>query len=230
MKLRKVAMPIFVLVAILFAPGVAFAIGFNIDFGAGASGPGYPKLTDPTFATPSGQLGEWNQVFISTQFLDDLSGNQTAASITVTALADGYMATGGALTPLLGDYFYGHDPMWTVTVTGLDDGPYGIYIYGPCNTIVHTGDMLVNGTLVSNISGNTPTNWIWGTNYTGVGVDISGGQLTLEGIDSGTATTYGLGGLQIVPGEFVIPEPTTLALLGLSALGLLGYGRRRKRR
>jgi hypothetical protein len=113
---------------------------------------------------------------------------------------------------------------WRVTLTGLTDGTYTIYLYDPKNTLVGTGSGSVNGVPFSNV--NDPSidvSFIQGTNCLRIdGVTVAAGMLSATG--SGLPYS-GLAGMQLVP----VPEPTPGLLLGTGGMLLLAKCRRRNK-
>jgi hypothetical protein len=189
------------LAAVLVAAGAAaaqpaVAQRLNIDLG-------------PHFATPSNaygaaanQAGEWNTLGLGvTSNLVGLDGAPTSVSATVTAgTDDGWddVCPGDSMA-LLADNIYTQGGTWTVTLTGIANGTYTVYLYQPGHTSVFTGNMTVNGIAVTGLSGHGCT-LAAGSNYATTRVTVTNGQLTVVGDSAGTAHNFaGLAGLQLVP-------------------------------
>jgi len=192
-----------------------YAQDMNIDFGDFFAA---PSSTYAAAANP----GTWNELGTGVLApLVDLSGVPTGATLTVTADvpagADG--TCGGDEEALFGDNFYSSpgNP-WNVTITGLTNGQYTVFLYGPTNPSVTTGATTVNGTPVASISGDG-CGLVPGTTYTSVAVTVNAGSLTINGAD---ASYSGLGGLQLVFSPLAIPmlSPSVVALLALLMMGV----------
>jgi hypothetical protein len=126
--------------------------------------------------------------------------------------------------PLLSDQFYGGGI--AIALSGLTpDGNYDLYLYaqnGGYNSDAGTyGSTFTFGTskTTSNVAGDT-SGFVSTGNYVefAVTADVSG--------DITGTTSYALNGLQIQ--EVEVPEPSTMALLGLGALGFAFLAVRRR--
>lgn len=204
----------------------ASAEALNLDFGSGSFLTGI-RIPSNSFGAASGQTGAWNAIsqFSTPSGVIDVSGAATSVAINITAVTmGGYMTTTGFPpdpTALVEDNFYGYS--WTVSVTGLHDGLYDVYLYDPNHPDVGTGAGTVNGAGFGNINGNFSGTFQLGSNYHRLsGVLVSGG-LLLASVTSGTVYG-GLSGMQLVP----IPEPETYAMM-LAGIGLLGFAARRRK-
>ncbi len=191
MRIAKILMILTLSLAVF---GYAEAQNINIDFGVGQS-----AITAPnTFGAASGQVGVWNNVDLgATSNLLDLSGNPTTASATVDAAVGTGYGGGcvGDLGALTNDNFYTTLPTWSVDLSGLTNGSYIVYLYGPSHDSVGTGNMVVNGVPVSSISGDG-CSFVAGTNYTTVQVSVTSGSLLIAGTN--IAQYAGLSGLQLI--------------------------------
>lgn len=166
----------------------------NIDFGTFGGTP----LT--TYGAVASQEGLWNLVGLGASAITDLNG-VTGVTINLNADSDGG-SVGTCTAPdnqlLLCDNFYSSDgATWDLTINGLRNGIYTLYIYAPSNSAVPTGDMTVNGIAVASIPGDSSYILTEGTSYVVVTlVSVTGGSLTMSGFG---ATFSGLAGLQISP-------------------------------
>ena len=115
-----------------------------------------------------------------------------------------------------------------VTLTGLDNGAYNVFYYGPSNTLTTTGAFSINGTAVASITGDNNTSFVQGINYDVLNnVNVSNGTLTLTNIT--TSGYRGLSGLQLVQtssSPAAVPEPLTI----LGAMTAAGFGAGFKRK
>jgi hypothetical protein len=224
------------LIAVLLAGSfagwnTASAEALNLDFGSGSFSVGGIRVPSNTFGAASGQTGAWNAIsaFSTPSGVVDVSGSSTSVAINIAAVTmGGYMTTTGFPldpTALVEDNFYGYS--WTVSITGLHNGLYDVYLYEPNHPDVGTGAGTVNGVAFGNINGNFSGTFLLGSNYHRLsGVLVSGGQL-LASVTSGAVPVYGgLAGMQLVPAP--VPEPETYAMM-LAGLGLLGFASRRRK-
>lgn len=174
--------------------GYADTNGVNIDFGNTGFGTlglcvGYPA--------PGDQRGKWNVIHdvIGTELsLKTLYGDVSPLKISVSS---GAMGISGnpyyRFNSLFDDFFYSSDgATWVVSITGIKNGTYSLYIYAPTSSTVPTGDMTINGVFVPGIQGE-----YLGFSYLEVVVTISDETLSMSGVNSGLKS--GLAGLQLVP-------------------------------
>jgi hypothetical protein len=170
----------------------------------------------------------WNTITVpSTLNLVNSSGLATDVDMTIsssgTVEMTGHSAgvTAEGLSQLVTDNFWVAGVTWTISLTGLADSLYDVYVYAPSHTSVSTGNFTINGTAVSSISGSIDNVLNYGVNYKLIeNISTSGGTLTLT---SSTASGYsGVAGLQIVG---TIPEPATGLILALGG-GLIALYRR----
>lgn len=223
-------------VAIFFAIGAgrpAFAGSFNIDFSPFNGVPG------DTFGAAAGQAGVWN--FIASLGvpvgLVNLAGISTPATLTVSTVSGGFGGNGASFddpTALLYDHFLAFaNEAWTVTIMGLANSTYDVYLYEPANVSVGSGAGTVNGVAFSDINGNYSGSFIEGSNFHLLeSVTVSANTLTVAGTGGGFS---GLAGIQLRdtqsamgPGPAPVPEPASLALLG-GGLLVIAYRYRRQR-
>lgn len=187
----------FLLVIFCFISEV-LAQPINIDFGVNLSA----SVPPATYGAASNQAGAWNVVGLgTTSNLLRPYGVPSTVSINVDALSDTGFSGGGPGNndneALLKDNFFSQESAWSVTLNGLVDGAYDLYIYEQSHHNVQTGDMLINGTPVWSIPGSRVSNLIEGTSYLVVQqVMVSGGTLSLVRTD--TSSFAGLAGLQLV--------------------------------
>jgi hypothetical protein len=198
----------------------ADATPINFDFGSADAAP------SSGFGAASGQAGIWNRIvdFATAAGIVDLGGDPTGVTVLISAEemsgVSGPPGDDGKL--LMGDNFFSSSQPWTLTITGLTDGLYDVYLYEPVHDSVGTGAGTVNGVSFSDINGGYSGTFSEGSNFHHLaGVSISGGQLFATGSN---ASFSGLSGLQLVAASAPVPEPATLSLL---VLGLAGASARR---
>jgi hypothetical protein len=193
-----------------------------IDIG-NAGGP-VPSSYGAAYGTP----GVWNTITSVTSFtLVNFAGLATDVDMTISSPgtvemnghADG--VTGEGISQLVKDNFWVSGVTWTISLTGLADSLYDVYVYAPSHGSVFTGNFTVNGTSVSSIPGSIDNTWIEGVNYKRIqNISASGGTLTLT---SSTASGYsGVAGLQIVG---AVPEPATALMIGCGGALIALYRR-----
>jgi hypothetical protein len=234
--MKKMAVLFLVLLWIVSVASPALAVPLNIDFGA-AGGGNYPSST---FGAASGQAGTWNNItaFSTPSGILDIGGNATSVTTTITAFSMNAFSglPPGDANALMENSFYssGINNSWSLSMTGLLDGLYDVYLYDSHNSAVGTGSGNVNGISFANINGNFGSGtFVEGTNYHLLsGVTITGGTLFATGSLIGSdLNNSGLAGMQIVPTVPVaVPEPSTMLLLGSGLVGLVGFGRKKVRK
>lgn len=169
--------------------------GFNVDFGTAFAPPPRSYGT-----TASSQAGRWTQVGLDETTLAALIGGDSQVRLTLSPGA----ANGASSSPvtndnqrLLFDHFSSlSGATWTVTLSGITQGNYRVFLYAPSDPTVDTGTMTVGGVNVGSIQGDPGGSLIQGTSWVSVDVTVSGGTLVITGTGAGTT---GLAGLQIVP-------------------------------
>ena len=208
---------ILVLSGLVATTAPAVAAPLYVDFGS------YSAAPTSTFGAAAGLPGVWNNVAAlgTTSNVLDAFGAVTDVDITLAAeSADG---TGGFGTTdahrLLQDNFYTTPgKIWSVTVAGLTNGLYDVYLYEPMNLFLGSGGGSVNGVRFSSINGNFYGSLAEGTNYLLLtSVLVSDGTLVASGGD--LSAPNGLAGMQLVdrsPAPAAVPEPAVLPLLGLA--------------
>jgi hypothetical protein len=176
----------------------------------------------------------WNNVGVLGTVSDllDTLGHVTSADITVSA--DSPEGTGGPAstdaTRLMHDNIYSvPGSTWSVSLSGLANGLYDVYLYDPMNMFLGTGSGSVNGVTFASINGNFAGTFTRGANYLLLTeIVVANGLLSASGGEAGALA--GLAGLQLVEKKVTpeaVPEPGTLMLLG-AAFTCLGVGSRRK--
>ena len=123
------------------------------------------------------------------------------------------------------NFFSSNGQVWSVSITGLANGIYDVYLYDPHHPLVGTGAGSVNGIGFANINGNfAGLTFVEGSNYHRMSnVTVSGGLLAASASQPGTFS--GLAGMQLVQ-LTPIPEPSS-ALLLASGLTVFALGWRR---
>ena len=203
--------------ALLLVAAPLLAQSLNIDLGTVEVAP------SSTYGAAAGQAGTWSKLGLgTTPGLPNLSGTATSVSATVSADTSGGYSNDctGDLGHLINDNIYTLQGTWTVALSGLAPGTYTVYLYGPTNTSVVTGNMMVNGVAVAGVTAHACA-LTAGQTYTTATATVSGGTLTLSGDPTGTGFAYaGLAGLQLVLGQPVepIPAASPAALLLLAVL------------
>jgi hypothetical protein len=206
----------------------AAAQNLNIDLGAHFGTP------SNTFGAASAQAGMWNTLGLgATSNLDDFTGTTTTVGAVVTADFDEGWADNctGDVHALLDDNIYSVEGnTWSVVLSGLTNGTYTVYLYGPTNALVPTGNMLVNGVSAPSITGDG-CSFVDGTTYTTVQVSVTNGTMTISG--SNPQSFAGLAGLQLIQQQQeTVPSMTEWGMIIFCALGGVGsvYYLRRQRR
>jgi hypothetical protein len=212
--------------SVVLATSPAQAASFNIDFGSY-----YGTTNNSTFGAAANQPGQWNNITAlgTTSGLKDTSNVSTSVSLNLVAGSRDISpaAPSSDLQRLVSDGFFSSaGNNWSVSLTGLDNGAYNVFYYGPSHPNVTTGAFTINGTAVASITGDNTTSFVQGTNY-GVlnNVSVSDGTLTLTSTD--TTGFRGLSGLQLVgSAPAAVPEPLTI----LGAVTAAGFGAGFKRK
>lgn len=191
----------------------------------------------------TGQNGAWNALnvtaygnanygSVSTGFLADGSGATTTVKLTVGSHRGNYPYENGNLRQEAASTWYS-GPV-SLTLTGLDpQAQYDLVVFGKTgnlhrwnNAALTYDEMIANG-IPATYDTEGDFNW------TGLSSDVDGNIFATLPPTAGMNDNAGgsMTGLQIQlvvqEEDPAIPEPLTLALLGLSAGGLGGYLRRR---
>lgn len=205
--------------AISGSPVSAQVAGVNVDY-------------DATFGIPSNayggagaQPGFWNLPTpgITTPLLD-LAGAATSWTVTNTTTATfsfDNAGTTGDDQALLDDFL---DGTTSITVAGLPGGNYNVFTYAwAADTAAASTNVSVNGLPNQLVGGAWPGTNTLGVTYALHNVTIAGGE-NINIVTTAGVSFASLNGFQIVP----VPEPTSLALLGIPAVAMIWKRRRAK--
>ena len=178
---------------------------WNIDLGDNAGTP------SDAYGAASGHAGRWNTVNLGVSSgLVDTATSPTAVSITVSADTDGGQSTGCLTTDAdacVGDSIFTINGTWTVSLAGLADGIYDVFLYAPRHDEVATGNMLVNGTAVASVAGALDCDLTEGVGSARVRVAVLGGTLSLIGDSAGSGFSYaGLAALQLMASDMIFND------------------------
>jgi hypothetical protein len=236
--MRKIQRTIAVLAFALCGFGTeAEAAGTLININVGLS-----ATTGVNYAVDGGtSSGTWNAASNIKNGKSNLvtsTGAVTTAAISFASATTnaGSISTGqDSFSGLPGDAMmknYMYSPLGvssTMTLTGLTNGTYDIYIYTHGNNTI-TNTLTVNyasGAYTTSASttgnGNLLTNYVLGKDYLLLrNVTVTGGTFVLT--YSGSATVAGtINGLQIQ----AVPEPSVVMMLGIGGILFVGYSRMR---
>ncbi len=213
---------------LLLVVNSAHATPLNFDFGSMGG------LPSAGFGAASGQTGTWNKItqLATNSGIVDIYSNTTSVEVTIVAsIAGNSPLPVGDANNLMEDNFYSRiGESWSISITGLTDGMYDVYLYEPHNPNVGTGSGSLNFNAFTHINGNFYNgSFVQGSNYHLLSnVDVTGGTLTANG--SQPRGYSGLSGMQIVSGQQApVPEPATMFLFGTGIAGLAAVSRRRKK-
>ncbi len=199
----------------------ATAASIYVDFGAFNGAP------SSLFAAAAGDAGVWNNVTLLGTTSGLLAADGTATGVGITVAAASIEGTGGPgsadLQRLLHDNFLTTSSgAWSVSLTGLADGIYDLYLYDPSNSAVSSGSGSANGVSFTSINGAFNGSLISNVNYLRLSsVLVTGGLLTTTGAEAGGLS--GLAGLQLVAQDVppaTVPEPGMGLLLACGLLAL----------
>jgi len=238
MGIRLTCFAVLAATVLVAQPEISQATSLNIDFGDQVYG-GAPS----NYGAYANQVGTWN--VITATGTTNLVGLNGAALPGVSINLSSQINPGGFVGPLpnlsqndkslIGDNFFTIQNAWSVTLSGLTNGRYNLYVYSPANIVVPTSSYIVNGVTEHNLfdtSGTTTSPLTLGTNYDIDSVLVSNGSILItSGLDNGVFS--GLAGLQLVfESPITTPLPAALPVFatGLGMMGLLGWRRKRKAR
>ena len=240
---RKTVMALALVAAMAFASSSqAQSFGINFTGGNNASAPTPMLATDVAGAVY--QQANWNNAAGTSGTVTGLLNQAgVATSASATWHADGTWGSGTGTANGNFKLYNGYldatgTSQTTVTVSGLSAagivGAYDVYVYFTGDTVggSRSGNYTINGLTQFSVDN---------TGYTGTYVQATGGDgnngnyLLFEGLTGDSFTLSALpvnfrspvNGIQVV-GE-AVPEPATLALLGVSALSFVGYACKRRK-
>lgn len=204
--------------ALLVAAGTAAAAmaeRINLDFGNAFATPAN------TYGAAANQPGTWNQIAAqNTPNVLGINGVATDVSVAYNLAPVNFSfnnaGTAGDDQALLDDLWdLGTTGPDTITITGLDAGNYTIYTYAwaPDSAAFVTG-VAVNGLNQQNVGGAWGGALQQGITHAVHNVAHAGGALTIN-------LTPLNGGFGSLNGIQIVPEPASLSLLGLGAMGLI---------
>ena len=197
----------------VYADPLGWAPLYNIDVGSSA---GVPSSSYGA----AGQAGVWNQVGLGTSSLLGVHGNPSAATVTVTSEN---VDTGGGSSPnvnaLLGDSAFDCTAAesWDMTLNGLPDGLYRLYIYAPSKDDTDTGALLVDAVLYGNLTGVNPPALVQGSSWERFVLILDGGVTSFGGLSS-MVSCAGIAGVQLEIAQDVAPAVPSIGVSGLAAL------------
>ena len=212
---------------------------YNVDFGGGTTYSG----TSPANSNDTGTF--WNAYnSTSAASLKDSFSNTSSVSLTLSGGTQYFTQSGGSPSPaaLMGDYRVLDNTktggsLITVTLSGVTDGAYKLYVYAAgdtagqgANVALDAANQITGGTSSAATTGanQTVTSTSSGVNYVLLNAAVS--DLTHVGTGTITFTTSnltgqrfgGLNGLQLQ----AVPEPASVGITSI-ACGLLLRRRRR---
>jgi hypothetical protein len=205
----------------------AAAASIYVDFGAFNGAP------SSAFGAAAGVAGVWNNITLlgATAGLLDTDGTLTSVGITVSATSmDGTGGPGStdAARLMHDNFFAANGGAWSVSLSGLADGSYDLYLYDPTNRAVSTGGGTANGIAFASVNGAFSGSFAAGVDYLLLNnILVTGGSLTASGTEPGGNS--GLAGLQLVARDVApttVPEPEIATLLACGLLMLWGLKHR----
>ena len=238
-------------------PG-ALVMNFDVGPLGGLAGDGGLSQTSYTSVDfdGDGSPDVWNnygQIAGNTPFggVQDIDGNEVPG---VTLMAQGVSGRDGNTTlnagwgtaqdvpqQVINSWYYKGAGTIAMTIAGLDPSKlYDVELFNAFNTGTNLSDMMVNGQFADGTTGpSSPAdgdNWNRNVNgfapRTGLlfsGVSPTGGSLVVSTFTGGNPTLQAIRITEQAIPATDIPEPATMAMLGLAVAGLGGYVRRRRR-
>ncbi|AQQ71568.1 hypothetical protein SMSP2_01944 [Limihaloglobus sulfuriphilus] len=209
-------------VVLILSTGLVSGEYFNIDFGNTGwnQAPGIDWIPSNTFGAAANQPGEWYCITgpSGSSSMTDITGNNVPVgySLNVYNQYTGTNYSDSDMGHLFKDYVstLSNYP-WDFTVRNLQNGTYNIYLYAPERVGISTGDLDVNGVMVSDFAGDNSSSLIESVNWKLATVEVTDGNLSVVRTKSYAVGGSGLSGLQIAP----VPEPGTMILF--AGCGLL---------
>jgi len=167
--------------------------------------------------------------------IDHTSGiaTQTTAGVTLTVSYDAWVGRNGGGTL---DFIYQFTNS-SSSNTSVDSTTHAVYDSFTTDVSYYQPGGDINPVLATRTSDGQTVKFFWKNPTTGVGADVAPGQTSTIQVISTNAVYYTAGTYSFQDGvtangvgfaPTLVPEPSTMALVGLGALGFVAYGLRRR--